>query len=137
MPLKSVTLYHVVLLRARHGVVAEGRALAEAVALSDAMSCVVMAKHLVCLCFNLLPGKWDQLTSALLLGTAGLINDGKMFWFYGGMGTQRCRKMGQSTNRRLSFTSEGQKDLIEPIPLGRRMEGRKGGFSYIRCKGLD
>lgn len=70
------------------------------------------AKHLTLLCFNPPSGEGEQRTPALPPGTAGFIDDGKALWSYGDMGTQGCRKMGQSGNGRLSFTSEGQQYLI-------------------------
>lgn len=99
------------------------------IALPDALSCAVMDKA-----FDLAllqPSTWEMGAKhpTLLLSTAGLINDGSALGYYGHVGTQGRRKMGQNGNRRLSLTSEGQEYLIWPIPLGRRTEGRKAGFS--------
>lgn len=58
-------------------ILAQGLILAEAAALSDTTSCVVMGRA-----FDpawIQPGMWEQQSPALLLGTAALINDGKMF----------------------------------------------------------
>lgn len=60
------------------------------------------------------PSTWEMGAKhpTLLRSMVGIINDGSALWYYGDVGTQGRRKMGQNGNMRLSLTSEGQEYLI-------------------------